>query len=77
MSSTGMADLVQILAENVRAARKRAGMSQEDLAAAAAVDRTYVSGIERGLRNPTIKIVDKFAAALGTDASNLLTKNHR
>lgn len=47
-------------------------MSQEALAEMAGIDRTYVSGIERGVRNPTITVVAKFAAALATTASALL-----
>jgi len=70
-----MENVHEILAKNLRQARQGAGISQEDLAATAGVDRTYVSGIERGLRNPTIEIVARFAQALGTTTANLLTKD--
>lgn len=60
------------MARNLRLARQRAGVSQEALAEMAGIDRTYVSGIERGVRNPTITVVAKFAAALATTASALL-----
>ncbi len=39
---------------NVRRRRKAVGLSQEALAEKAELDRTYISGIERGTRNPTI-----------------------
>jgi transcriptional regulator with XRE-family HTH domain len=68
-----MEDVRQILARNVRLARQARGLSQEDLGHEADVDRTYVSGIERGVRNPTITIVARFAGALGTTAGRLLT----
>ena len=50
-------------------------MSQEDLASAARIDRTYVSGIERGVRNPTITVLARFADALNTTVAELLTKD--
>lgn len=68
-----MEDVCAILARNIKAARKRLNLSQEDLAARAEIDRTYVSGIERQVRNPTITVVAKFAEALETTVANLLT----
>ena len=69
-----MEDARHILATNLRQARLELDMSQEDLAAAAGIDRTYVSGIERGVRNPTITVLARFAYALGTTSAALLTK---
>jgi len=69
-----MEDARNILATNLRLARLALDMSQEDLAAAAGIDRTYVSGIERGVRNPTITVLARFAYALGTTSAALLTK---
>ena len=69
-----MEDVRQTLATNLRLARQGLGMSQEDLASAARIDRTYVSGIERGVRNPTITVLARFADALNTTAAELLTK---
>lgn len=40
----------------------------------AGVDRTYVSGIERGVRNPTVTIVARLAAELGTTVAELLAR---
>lgn len=67
-----MEDVRANLARNLRLARARVGVSQEELAARSGVDRTYVSGIERAVRNPTIEIVARLAAELGTTASALL-----
>jgi transcriptional regulator with XRE-family HTH domain len=69
-----MEDVRHILATNLRLARIALDMSQEDLAAAAGIDRTYVSGIERGVRNPTVTVVARFAHALSTTSAMLLTK---
>jgi transcriptional regulator with XRE-family HTH domain len=69
-----MEDVHANLARNLRRARVRVGVSQEELADMAGVDRTYVSGIERGVRNPTIGIVARLASELGTTASELLAK---
>lgn len=70
-----MEDVRQILATNTRLARVAAGISQEELAHRAGIDRTYVSGIERGKRNPTITVVARFAAALDTTTANLLARD--
>ncbi|MEQ8657167.1 MAG: helix-turn-helix transcriptional regulator [Hyphomicrobiales bacterium] len=68
-----MENVRAILARNIKAARKLLDLSQEDLADRAQIDRTYVSGIERQVRNPTITVVAKFAEALGTTTADLLT----
>ena len=50
---------------NVRERREARALTQEKLAERAGLDATYISGIERGLRNPGIKNVAKLAKALG------------
>ena len=57
--------------------RLDAGMSQEAFADRVGFDRTYISGIERGVRNPTVVIVAKIAVTLGTTAGALLDPPHR
>ena len=57
----------------VRARREELDLSQEDLGFRSDLDRTYISGIERGVRNPTLKTVGRLAKALGTRASKLLS----
>lgn len=68
-----MADYAKILAENVKAARKQLDLSQEALALEVGIDRTYISGIERAVRNPTLKLIVKLARRLKTTPGALLT----
>lgn len=68
-----MADYRRILAENVKAARDLLDLSQEELADEAKIDRTYISGIERGKRNPSIDLLARLAEALKTTPAALLT----
>lgn len=56
----------------LREARKALGLSQEDLALICGLDRTYISGLERGRRNPTLKVILLIATKLGMTASELL-----
>jgi transcriptional regulator with XRE-family HTH domain len=49
-------------------------MSQEQVALAAGLDRTYVSGIERSRRNPSLRSMQKVAAVLEIDLAELLIK---
>lgn len=56
---------------NVRKTREIKQLTQERLAEFASLDPTYISGIERGLRNPGIKNVAKIAKALGITTSEL------
>ena len=56
---------------NVRKRREARELTQEILAERAGLDPTYISGIERGLRNPGIKNVAKLAKALGLSTSEL------
>lgn len=53
--------------------RQDQGLSQEELADRAGIHRTYVSGVERGVRNPTITVLEKLAAGLGVDLRTLVT----
>jgi transcriptional regulator with XRE-family HTH domain len=65
-------DLVQILGRNLREARRQRGLSQEALALEADMKRSYLSDLERGTRNPSIRAIERLAAALGVEASSLL-----
>ena len=60
---------------NLRAQRVQRQISQEELAEIAGLHRTYISGLERGIRNPSIKIVAQLADALEIDPGLLLSKN--
>lgn len=52
--------------------REDRGWSQEELADRAGLHRTYVSGVERGVRNPTLTVLHKIAAALEVKLSALV-----
>lgn len=56
---------------NVARIRAAKGFSQEKLAEKADIDRTYVSGIERGVRNPGIKSVVRIARALSVSVAEM------
>ena len=60
------------LGQDLRALRKARGLSQERFALEHDIDRTYVSGIERGTRNPTVTVLGRLADALGVDIHELL-----
>lgn len=60
------------LARNVRSLRENAGISQDAFADVVGVHRTYMSGIERGKRNPSIEVVERIAIALGVEPGRLL-----
>lgn len=59
----------------VRELRTERNWSQEDFAHRANLDRTYVSGIERGQRNPTLDIIHRLAQALGVPAADLFAEH--
>lgn len=59
---------------NVRRARHDRGLSQEELADRAAVHQTYLSGVERGRRNPTVTVLQKIAEALDLDIEDLVKR---
>ncbi len=59
------------VARNVRRLRVGLGLSQEDLAYRADLDRTYISRIERGTDNPTVAVLEKLAKALAADIADL------
>jgi transcriptional regulator with XRE-family HTH domain len=55
----------------VRARRKKVALTQEQLAELTDLDPTYISGIERGRRNPSLKNIVKIAYALKTSLAKL------
>jgi transcriptional regulator with XRE-family HTH domain len=68
--------LLRGLGWRVRQLRDSKGWTQEVLAARAALDRSYVAGIEAGLRNPSTKAAAKIARALGVTLSDLFQNVH-
>jgi transcriptional regulator with XRE-family HTH domain len=65
-------DLRQAFAANLRRFRHAKGVSQEDLAYEADVNRTYVSKLEKGVSYPGLEIIAKLANALGVEPAELL-----
>lgn len=65
-------DLQRTLGRNLRAHRQKLGLSQEQFAEKLGYHRTYVGGIEQGLRNLSLKSVERLASDLGVDAVTLL-----
>ena len=66
-------DLRRLVGSNVRYWRLRLGVSQEELDFRADLHRTYVNGVERGIRNPTTLILGRLAKALGIEPDQLLS----
>lgn len=66
--------IIETVAGNVRRARREAGLSQEELAIEAAVDRTYISQVERGKRNITVVVLARLARAMRTTAAALVSE---
>ncbi len=61
----------QKLGKKLRELRTEAGLSQERLGEITGLDRTYISGIERGVRNPSLRNIEKLAKALKVSVSEL------
>lgn len=68
-------DIRTLLGQRVRTLRMEAGLSQESFAEKCGLDRTYISGIERGTRNPTLEVLYILAAALHTELATLFVFN--
>jgi transcriptional regulator with XRE-family HTH domain len=66
-------DLRPAFGRRVRTLREKRGISQEQLAESAQLHWTYVSGIERGVRNPGLNTLGRLARALGISLSKLLS----
>ena len=65
-------DVVAQLGKNVRAVRVANGLSQEEVAFRAGLKRSYLSDLERGTRNPTVRALGRIADALSVPPSRLL-----
>jgi transcriptional regulator with XRE-family HTH domain len=67
-------DIRDVLALNLRTRRQARGLSQEELAHRAEIDRSYISALERSVYAAGIDVVDRLAVALGVEASDLLKR---
>ncbi|MCJ8057014.1 helix-turn-helix domain-containing protein [Shinella curvata] len=67
-------EIKEVFAQNLRAARQQKGLSQEELAHRAEIDRTYISSLERSIYNASIDVVERLAIALEIQAADLLRR---
>lgn len=67
-------EIREAFAQNLRALRRARGLSQEELAHRAGIDRTYISALERNVYNASIDVVDRLAEVLGVDVTELLKR---
>jgi transcriptional regulator with XRE-family HTH domain len=67
-------EIREILAVNLRKLRQARGLSQEELAHRAEIDRTYISALERNVYAAGIDVVERLARALGVEVADLLTR---
>lgn len=67
-----MQDWQRIVGGNVKRLRLKKGLSQEKLAFEAEIDLTYMGGIERGKRNPSLSVLVRIAGALSVAPAVLL-----
>ncbi|RID90318.1 XRE family transcriptional regulator [Gemmobacter lutimaris] len=70
-------EIREIFARNLRVIRRSRGLSQEELAYRAGLDRTYISALERCLYNASIDVVDRLARELGIEAADLLKRSSK
>jgi len=70
-------DIREVLAGNLKRYRKAAGLSQEELAHRAEIDRTYISSLERCIYAAGIDVVDRLARELRVEAADLLMRPNR
>lgn len=59
---------------NLQRLRHEKGLSQEELAHSANVHQTYLSGVESGKRNPSIRVLERLVSALGVDIEELFRR---
>lgn len=64
-----------LLGRNVRIQRQARGLSQEQLAFEAGMKRSYLSELERGLRNPSVRALGRLAAALEIEPAVLVSES--
>ncbi|NDK99910.1 cell morphology transcriptional regulator XreR1 [Photorhabdus bodei] len=64
-----------LFGQRVRYIRMASGMSQEAFADKCGLDRTYISGIERGVRNPTLEVINVIASGLQIELKDLFDFN--
>ena len=72
MPRSNFQETQRILSGRIKEARNNLGLSQEELADGASIDRTYVSQLERALVNPSLAVLVRVASALNVNVITLL-----
>jgi transcriptional regulator with XRE-family HTH domain len=72
LPNLAMRDWRPVLAKNIRRVRRQRKLTQEQLAFEAKIDLTYMGGIERGRRNPSLMVMARIAEALSVPLPKLL-----
>jgi transcriptional regulator with XRE-family HTH domain len=71
---TALMKLRAIVARNLRVLRKQKGLTQEELAFQAQINRNYVGQIEREEKSPTVDVIEKLSNSLGVSPSDLFSR---
>lgn len=72
-----MPGILRTIGNNLRAFRKRLGVSQEQLAELAELHRTYIGAVERGEKNISAKNLERIASVLGVEPYLLLKETNQ
>lgn len=72
MTPSWLMNVVRLFGENVRKERLARCLTQQELAARLEMERSYLSELERGRRNPTVRVLGALAQALGVEPWELL-----
>lgn len=67
-------EIREVFSLNLKTLRQAKGMSQEELAHRAGIDRTYISSLERSVYSASIDVVDRLASALDVEVADLLKR---
>lgn len=70
-------DLVALMGRNIRRRRTAENLTQEEVAFRAGMKRSYLSDLEQGKRNPSVRALGRVASALAVDPRALLTPDSR
>lgn len=69
-----MTDVRKRVGQNLRRLRSERAITQEDFATDSGFDRGYISGVERGVRNPSLLVLERIARALEVDIAALFER---
>jgi len=67
-------DVLRRIGLNLQNLRREKGLSQEELSDRAGVHQTYLSGVERGKRNPSVEVLQRIALSLESDIEDLVKR---